>query len=123
MLKKQCPPWGPAQIEAVKQLKVIAQSTPPLQIPTSGQRILQTDASDDYWSVILLEDINGVRHFCSHASGQFKDSEKNYHVVYKEILAGLTQSSLSISEDELIREYRSIQQGFQFYQQYGKCKI
>ncbi|KAH9792634.1 hypothetical protein KPL71_004206 [Citrus sinensis] len=87
MLKKQCPPWGPAQTEAVKQLKVIAQSPPPLRIPTSGQRILQTDASDDYWSAILLEDINGVRHFCAHASGQFKDSEKNYHVIYKEILA------------------------------------
>ncbi|KAH9752199.1 hypothetical protein KPL71_014610 [Citrus sinensis] len=87
MLKKQCPPWGPAQTEAVKQLKVIAQSPPPLRIPTTGQRILQTDASDDYWSAILLEEINGVRHFCAHASGQFKDSEKNYHVIYKEILA------------------------------------
>ncbi|KAH9780711.1 hypothetical protein KPL71_008183 [Citrus sinensis] len=87
MLKKQCPPWGPAQTEAVKQLKVIAQSPPPLRIPTSGQHILQTDASDDYWSAILLEDINGMRHFCAHASGQFKDSEKNYHVIYKEILA------------------------------------
>ncbi|KAH9769574.1 hypothetical protein KPL71_012060 [Citrus sinensis] len=74
-------------VEAVKQLKVIAQSPPPLQIPTSGQHILQTDASDDYWSVILLEDINDVRHFYAHASGQFKDSEKNYHVIYKEILA------------------------------------
>ncbi|KAH9769385.1 hypothetical protein KPL71_011979 [Citrus sinensis] len=87
MLKKQCPPWGPAQTEAVKQLKMIAQSPPPLRIPTGGQRILQTDASDDYWSAILLEDINGVCHFCAHASGQFKDSEKNYHVTYKEILA------------------------------------
>ncbi|KAH9658046.1 hypothetical protein KPL70_023335 [Citrus sinensis] len=87
MLKKQCPSWGLAQTEAVKQLKVIAQSPPPLRIPTSGQRILQTDASDDYWSAILLEDINGVRHFCAHASDQFKDSEKNYHVIYKEILA------------------------------------
>ncbi|KAH9704968.1 hypothetical protein KPL70_011686 [Citrus sinensis] len=73
--------------EAVKQLKVIAQSPPLLRIPTSGQRILQTDASDDYWSAILLEDINGVRHFYAHASGQFKDFEKNYHVIYKEILA------------------------------------
>ncbi|KAH9680015.1 hypothetical protein KPL71_026374 [Citrus sinensis] len=87
MLKKQCPPWGPAQTEAVKQLKVIAQSPPPLRIPTSGQRILQTDANDDYWSAILLEDINGMRHFYAHASGQFKDFEKNYHVIYKEILA------------------------------------
>ncbi|KAH9668365.1 hypothetical protein KPL70_021385 [Citrus sinensis] len=78
---------GPAQTESVKQLKAIAQSPPPLRIPTSGQHILQTDASDDYWSAILLEDINDVRHFCAHASGQFKGTEKNYHVIYKEILA------------------------------------
>ncbi|KAH9680173.1 hypothetical protein KPL71_026451 [Citrus sinensis] len=62
----------PAQTEAVKQLKVIAQSPLPLRIPTTGQRILQTDASDDYWSAILLERIDG-----------------------------LTLSHLSISEDEL----------------------
>ncbi|KAH9780772.1 hypothetical protein KPL71_008211 [Citrus sinensis] len=127
MLKKQCPLWGPAKTEAVKQLKVIAQSPPPLRIPTAGPRILQTDASDDYWSAILLERIDGLDHFCAHASGQFKDFEKNYHVIYKEILAvkyffnvhsktpdrlptlcmenlfltGLTLSHLSISEDEL----------------------
>ncbi|KAH9752185.1 hypothetical protein KPL71_014601 [Citrus sinensis] len=40
MLKKQCPPWGLAQTEAVKHLKVIAQSPPPLRIPTNGHRIL-----------------------------------------------------------------------------------
>ena len=66
---------------------MIAQSPPPLRIPTNGQRILQTDASDDYWSAILLEEINGVQHFCAHASRQFKDSKKNYLVNYKEILA------------------------------------
>ncbi|KAH9801941.1 hypothetical protein KPL71_001211 [Citrus sinensis] len=87
MLKKQCPPWGPAQTKAVKQLKVITQFPPPLRIPINGHRILQTDANDDYWSAIFLEEINGVRHFCAHASGQFKNSEKNYHVIYKEILA------------------------------------
>ena len=87
MLKKKCPPWGPAQTETIKQVEVIAQSPPPLQIPTTGQHILQTNASDDYWSAILFEEINDVRHFCAHASGQFKYSEKNYHVIYKEILA------------------------------------
>ncbi|KAH9704988.1 hypothetical protein KPL70_011694 [Citrus sinensis] len=87
MLRKQCPPWGPAQTEAVQQLKMIAQSPPPLRISTTRQCILQTNASDDYWSAILLEEINGIRHFCARASGQFKDSEKNYHVIYKEILA------------------------------------
>ena len=64
---------------------MIAQSPPSLRIPTTGQRILQTDASDDYWSAILLERIDGLDHFCAYASGQFKDSEKNYHVIYKQI--------------------------------------
>ena len=90
MLKKQCPPWGPAQTEAIKKLKVIVQSPPPLRIPITGQHILQTDVSDDYWSAIILEEINGVHIFCAHASGQFKDFEKNYHVIYKEILAVLS---------------------------------
>ena len=66
---------------------MIAQSPPLLRIPTTGQRILQTDASDDYWNAILLKERNGMRHFCAHVSGQFKDSEKNYHVIYTEILA------------------------------------
>ncbi|KAH9792621.1 hypothetical protein KPL71_004198 [Citrus sinensis] len=73
-------------IDAVKQLKKIAQSPPPLKIPTTGQRILQTDASDDFWSAILLEKIGDSESYCAPASGQFKDSEKNYHVIYKEIL-------------------------------------
>ena len=86
MLKKTAPLWGLDQTEAVKQLKKIAQSPPSLKIPTTGQRILQTDASDDFWSAILLEKIGDSESYCAHASGQFKDSEKNYHVIYKEIL-------------------------------------
>ena len=60
---------------------------PPLKIPTTGQRILQTDASDKYWSAILLENSGEKESYYAHASGQFKDAEKNYHVIYKEILA------------------------------------
>ena len=55
MLKKRPPPWGPEQTTAVKQLKKISQSPPPLKIPTTGQRVLQTDASDEYQSATLLE--------------------------------------------------------------------
>ncbi|KAH9763352.1 hypothetical protein KPL70_001139 [Citrus sinensis] len=69
MLKKSSPPWGPAQTTAVKQLKKIAQSPPPLKIPTTGQRILQTDASDDFWSAILLDKIGDLESYCTHASG------------------------------------------------------
>ena len=76
MLKKNTPPWGPAQTEALKQLKKIAQSPPALRIPTTSQRILQTDASDDFWSAILVEKTGDLESYCALASGQFKDSEK-----------------------------------------------
>ena len=59
MLKKSAPPWGPSQTTAVQHLKQIAQHPPPLRIPTNGQRILQTDASDDYWGAVSLEKHDG----------------------------------------------------------------
>ena len=52
----------------------------------SAETTHSTDsASDDYWSAILLKRIDGLDHFCAYGSGQFKDSEKNYHVIYKEV--------------------------------------
>ncbi|KAH9716863.1 hypothetical protein KPL71_021603 [Citrus sinensis] len=95
MLKKQCPPWGPAQTEAVKQLKMIAQSPPPLRIPTGGQRILQTDASEFFlstWIILLFPESLTSRTNCYLTS--------NYSAS-KPGLLSLTLSSLSISEDEL----------------------
>lgn len=35
---------------------------------------------------VLLEKHNGKESYCAHAGGQFKESEKHYHVIYKEIL-------------------------------------
>jgi len=32
-----------------------AQNPPALKIPGTGQRILQTDASDHYWRAIMIE--------------------------------------------------------------------
>ncbi|RYR41952.1 hypothetical protein Ahy_A08g038396 [Arachis hypogaea] len=87
LLQKKPPPWGPEQTTAVKTLKKIAQDPPPLKIPNTGKRILQTDASDEFWGAVLLEEIDGTRHYCAHASGNFKESEKHYHATYKEILA------------------------------------
>ena len=59
----------------------------PLKIPTEGQRILQTNASDEYWGAVLLEKLDGKEAYCAHSSGQFKESKKHYHVIYREILA------------------------------------
>ncbi|KAH9801842.1 hypothetical protein KPL71_001175 [Citrus sinensis] len=85
LLKKNPPSWSEIHSYAVKQLKQIAQNPPSLKLITDGKRILQTDASDESWGAILLEECNG--HFIAYASGQFIDAQKHYHTVYKEILA------------------------------------
>ena len=75
MLKKSAPPWGPIQTKAVHELKQLCQQPVPLKILTDGQRILQTDASDNYWGAILLERLDDKEYYCAHASGQFKESK------------------------------------------------
>ena len=49
LLKKNAPPWGLEQTETVRFLKLAAKNPPPLKISGEGKRILQTDASDQYW--------------------------------------------------------------------------
>uniref|UniRef100_A0A1J3EQA9 Reverse transcriptase n=1 Tax=Noccaea caerulescens TaxID=107243 RepID=A0A1J3EQA9_NOCCA len=87
MLSKNPPLWATRQTDAVKKLKLDIQKLPTLQIPSSGTRILQTDASDKYWGAILFEEINDKRQICGYKSGRFKDSEMHYHSTFKEILA------------------------------------
>ncbi|KAH7850313.1 hypothetical protein Vadar_030821 [Vaccinium darrowii] len=41
-------------IETVKSLKTIAGTLPPLTIPSDGKRVLQTDASDQFWGACCL---------------------------------------------------------------------
>ncbi|KAH9680154.1 hypothetical protein KPL71_026442 [Citrus sinensis] len=87
LLKKKPLEWNADHTNAVTTLKQIVQNLPPLKLITDGKRILQTDASDDSWGAILLEEINGKEHFIAYASGQFSDTQKHYHSVFKEILA------------------------------------
>ncbi|KAH9769493.1 hypothetical protein KPL71_012022 [Citrus sinensis] len=61
LLKKRPPEWNIDHTNAVTTLKQIPQNPPPLKLITDGKRILQTDASDDSWGSILLEEINGKR--------------------------------------------------------------
>ncbi|KAK0578173.1 hypothetical protein LWI29_006260 [Acer saccharum] len=86
LLKKPPPPWSSSHTEAILKLKEISQSPPALTIPSSGQLVLQTDASDIFWGAVLIEDREGQRSYCGHASGKFKDSQQHYHTIYKEIL-------------------------------------
>ncbi|KAH9697760.1 hypothetical protein KPL71_023744 [Citrus sinensis] len=87
LLKKKPPEWNADHTIAVTTLKQIAQNPPPLKLITDGQRILQTDASDESWGAILLEELNDKEHFIAYASGQFSDTQKHYHSVFREILA------------------------------------
>ncbi|KAL4579646.1 hypothetical protein LXL04_015802 [Taraxacum kok-saghyz] len=89
MLKKNPPTWTKKQTEVVREIKKLADVMPPLKIPsTNDKRILQTDASDDYWgAVLLVEDSSSVRSICGYKSGTFKASEQHYHSTFKEILA------------------------------------
>ncbi|KAK0571696.1 hypothetical protein LWI29_020167 [Acer saccharum] len=87
LFKKRPPPWSSSHTEAIAKLKEISQSPPALTIPSSGQLVLQTDASDIFWGAVLIEDREGQRSYYGHASGKFKDSQQHYHTIYKEILA------------------------------------
>ncbi|KAJ9550757.1 hypothetical protein OSB04_014802 [Centaurea solstitialis] len=89
MLKKNPPPWSETQTLTVRAIKQLADVMPPLKIPaTTDKRILQTDASDEYWgAVLLVQDEHNVRRICGYKSGTFKPSEHHYHSTFKEILA------------------------------------
>ncbi|KAH6784619.1 hypothetical protein C2S52_009578 [Perilla frutescens var. hirtella] len=57
LLKKNVHDWGDAQTTAIKHFKAACQTLHSLRIPSSGQQILQTDASDEHWGAILLEKV------------------------------------------------------------------
>ena len=57
LLKKTPPEWNSIHTEAVQKLKRLVEKLLPLQIPRLGKRILQTNASDEYWTATLFEEI------------------------------------------------------------------
>ncbi|KAH9698137.1 hypothetical protein KPL71_023898 [Citrus sinensis] len=103
LLKKQPPEWNADHTAAVTTLKQIAQNPPPLKLITDGKRILQTDASDESWGAILLEELNDKEHFIAYASGHFSETQKHYHSVFKEILA--VKNGIKKFEYHLIGHY------------------
>ncbi|XP_075080510.1 putative mitochondrial protein AtMg00860 [Nicotiana tabacum] len=54
-LKKNASPWGEKQDEAVRKIKEISKNIKSLYIPSDGKKILQTDACNEYSSVVLFE--------------------------------------------------------------------
>ena len=78
LLKKSPPEWNFTHTEAIQQLKMLSEKLPPLQIPGPDKRILQTDASDEYWATAFFEEIDGKRNICGYKSSAFKPSELFY---------------------------------------------
>lgn len=103
LLKKKPPEWNADHTTTVTTLKQIAQNPSPLKLITDGKRIPQIDASDESWGAILLEEINGKEHFIANDSGQFFDTQKHYHSVFKEILA--VKNGIKKFEYHLIGHY------------------
>lgn len=55
-LKKNPPQWNQQMTEAIKRIKGKVQELPSLTLPIGeGQLILETNASDKAWGVVLLE--------------------------------------------------------------------
>nr|AXB54821.1 polyprotein [Pinus nigra virus 1] len=84
--------WSDEATAAVKKLKEECQHLPKLQPPGDGLLILQTDASLDFWSAVLLEQRRNnegeiEENLCGYASGEFTESQKNYFIAEKETLA------------------------------------
>ncbi|KAK8526460.1 hypothetical protein V6N12_020931 [Hibiscus sabdariffa] len=120
MLKKEPPQWSTAQSKVVKTLKDILQHLPPLQIPSDGKRILQTDASDKYWGAILFEEKDKKRHLCGYKSGRFSDAEIHYHSTFKEILA--VKKAISKFEFHLIGHHFLVEMDMSSFSQMIKFK-
>ena len=61
----------------VKRLKNICSNLPKLRLPKNDNLILQTDASDKYWAVILKTDLGEI---CRYTSGTFNNNQINYDI-------------------------------------------
>ncbi|XP_070025490.1 uncharacterized mitochondrial protein AtMg00860-like [Nicotiana sylvestris] len=54
MLNKNAPPWGKKQDKEIKEIKEISKNVKSIYIPSDSKKILQTDASNEYWSAVLF---------------------------------------------------------------------
>jgi len=96
------------------------QTLPPLQILSTGKRILQTNAGDEYWATILFEEIDGKRHLCAYKSGKFSKVEMHYHSTFKEILA--VKNLIEKFEFHLIGHHFLVESDMAYFPQITKFK-
>lgn len=78
----------------VKKIKEYCKKLPKLQLPKDNDDlILETDASENYWSGVLKKiDYNSEQEkigesICRYCSGTFTDTQTRYHINEKELLA------------------------------------
>ncbi|KAJ9545306.1 hypothetical protein OSB04_025013 [Centaurea solstitialis] len=78
----------------VKKIKEYCKILPKLQLPKDNDDlILETDASENYWSGVLKKiDYNSEQEkigesICRYCSGTFTDNQTRYHINEKELLA------------------------------------
>lgn len=62
-------------MKAVRDLKQKSKFFSHLKISKDGQLIFQTDVSDYYWGVILIEDKDTNKRICGYKSGQFLSAQ------------------------------------------------
>ena len=68
----------------VKRLKYICSNLLKLRLPNKNYNlILQTDASNKYWAVILKTDLGEI---CQYTSETFNNNRINYEINEKELL-------------------------------------
>lgn len=81
--------WSNQATKAVREIKPICKNLPKLKPPSQGKLILQTNASDEFWSAVLFEkgEELELEELCTYASGEFTPSQKNYFTAKKETLA------------------------------------
>jgi hypothetical protein len=81
--------WGEEQQRALEQIRLALTSQPVLKVYDPVKKhVLQTDASNEYISGVLLEeDDDGMLHPVIYASRRLLDREMRYHIAEKEMLA------------------------------------
>ena len=85
LIKKNQTGWSEKHTIIVKELKNICSNLPKLRLPNENDNlILQTDASDKYWTTILTTELGEI---CHYTSGTFNYNQINYDINEKELLA------------------------------------
>ncbi|KAH9320191.1 hypothetical protein KI387_021960, partial [Taxus chinensis] len=54
-LKKNSPAWSHEMTSAIQRIKKQVLDLPPMSLPGPGIKIIECDASDQYWGAVLKE--------------------------------------------------------------------